>query len=459
MTTSATPFHASEPPDREQHAASNSTFCARLRRQSALPYDSPAGVRARAAGGRAAAGHPAPSSETAQTAEDSARGRANRARCAEDPPPYIRDMSEHSVRVNDPGELIAAVPAMVGFTPERSVVVLVLRRGNAHGALVDAVVRFDLEGPDGRRVRAGTLAGCVARICAHDEAVEVLAVIVDDRAEHPRSEGDVEHPRCAAGRFDALVGALARRLAACDISLGGVWAAGAIAAGEPWWTLSGPDLRGVLRDPATSVVALTHVLEGRPIRGSRSELTALVAVDPLARAQVAAQLEDALALARERYARAARRGDPNSYSRQALDYVLWQVANMASGAALLAPELAKLAAALRDRAVRDTMFAVAVGDHAAAAEALWGALARALSGADRAEAAALLGYSAYVHGDGPLAGVALDAALDADPDHPMAVLLDTALRMGMRPERLRRLARSGYHTAAGLGVDLGTPAP
>ncbi|WP_324198734.1 DUF4192 domain-containing protein [Nocardia amamiensis] len=358
--------------------------------------------------------------------------------------------------VDDPGELIAAVPAMLGFTPERSVVVLVLRRGAGDAAVVDAVVRFDLDSPGGRRVRSGPLAAAVTRICG-SEAAEVLAVLVDDRATEPESHAD--RNRCAAGRFDVLVGALGRRLAFADIALGGVWATREIAAGQRWWTLTGPDRRGVLRDPAASMVALTHVLDGRPIRGSRSELTDLVAVDPLSCTEVAAHLDNALTLARERFARAARRGDPDEYSRQALDYVLWQIANVASGTALMAPELAKLAAALRDRAVRDTMFALAVGDHAAAAEALWGALTRALSGPDRAEAAALLGYSAYVRGDGPLAGIALEAALEADPGHPMAVLLDTSLRLGMRPEQLRRLARSGYQTAAGLGVDLGTPAP
>ncbi|WP_280479202.1 DUF4192 domain-containing protein [Nocardia asiatica] len=358
----------------------------------------------------------------------------------------------HAVRVADPGELIAAVPAMLGFTPERSVVVLVLRPGIADGAMVDAVVRFDLDSPGGRRVRGATLAAAVARICAHDEAAEVLAVVVDDRAVAPRAGGD--RHGCASGRFDVLVGSLGRRLAAGDIALGGVWAVPAIAAGQRWWTLAGPERRGVLRDPAASLVALTHVLDGRPIRGSRSELIDLIALDQVLRTEVAAHMEDALTLARGRAARAARRGDPIGYSRQALDYVLWQIANIASGAAPVAPELAKIVVALRDREVRDVMFALAVGDHADAAEALWVTLTRALSGADRAEAAALLGYSAYVRGDGPLAGIALEAALAADPGHPMAMLLDTSLRLGMRPDQLRRLADSGYRTAAGLGVDL-----
>lgn len=137
------------------------------------------------------------------------------------------------------------------------------------------------------------------------------------------------------------------------------------------------------------------------------------------------------------------------------EFVLWQIAHVESGAVPTVPEIAELVAALRDRAVRDTMFALAVGDHAAAAESLWLTLVRALSGSDRAEVAALLGYSAYIRGDGPFAGIALDAALLADPFHPMAILLETSLRAGMRPEALRRLARSGYDTAACLGIELG----
>ncbi|MEU5758967.1 DUF4192 domain-containing protein [Nocardia sp. NPDC047648] len=453
MTNSATPFPAPEPVD-AGCTVEDDTF----RPGTGSHRSSPSGVSSEAEMCVSPAAMVAPHSysRTAQsgTSAWNPGGAAGDARCRDEPPPF-RDTPDHVVCVDDPAELIAGVPAMLGFTPERSVVVLVLRHGTAGGAIVDAVVRFDLDSPSGRRVRGATLAAAVARICAHDEAAEVLAVVVDERAVEPGAGAD--RPGCATGRFDVLVGSLGRRLAACDISLGGVWAVRAIAAGQRWWTLAGPQRHGVLRDPAASLVTLTHVLDGRPIRGSRSELTALVARDPLAHAEVAAHLPDALARARERYARAARRGDPIGYSRQALDHVLWQIANTASGAALMAPELARIAAALRDKAVRDSMFALAVGDNADAAEAVWAALTRALSGADRAEAAALLGYSAYVRGDGPLAGIALEAALEADPGHPMAMLLDTSLRLGMRPEQLRRLAHSGYRTAAGLGVDLGAP--
>ncbi len=382
--------------------------------------------------------------------------------CADQAPPFEADVPDSAVHVDEPGELIAAVPAMIGFPPERSLVVLVLRSapGRGGGAIIDAVVRFDLDQDGGRRrLRAGMVAKCVMQICAHDDVAEVLAVVVDDRAVEPTEHRSEIGEQCGTGRFEVLIDALDRRLAAHDIALAGAWAVCAIEAEEGWWSLLGPDRRGALPDPATSVVALSNVLDGKHVRGSRAELTAMVVEDIELQDQVASLLDSAVAVARDRYARAVRRGDPSSYSREALDYVLWQIANTESGGQLMVPEIAELAAALRDRAVRDTMFALAVGDHAVAAEGLWAALTRALTGRDRAEAAALLGYSAYVRGDGPLAGIALDAALDADPDHPLATLLETSLHLGMRPDQLRRLARSGYDTAADLGIDLGSPAP
>jgi hypothetical protein len=66
----------------------------------------------------------------------------------------------------------------------------------------------------------------------------------------------------------------------------------------------------------------------------------------------------------------------------------------------------------------------------------------------------LLAFSAYARGDGPLAGLALEAALSADPNHRMAGMLDTALQSGMRPEQIRELAGTGYRLAEKLGVRL-----
>ncbi|WP_433203763.1 DUF4192 domain-containing protein [Nocardia sp. CA-107356] len=375
--------------------------------------------------------------------------------CAE-PPPIFGDRSPAgALHVDDPGELIVAVPAMVGFVPERSLVVAVLRGAPDpdHSPIIDAVVRFDLDPDGGRRGLAAAYAECISQICAAEGATEVLAVIVDDRVREPHRTR--RHGAATTGPLGTLIAAFGRRLAQAEVYLEDAWAVRAIEANQPWWSLLDVNHRGMLPDPATSMVTVAHVLEGRAIRGARSELTDLVATDDELARQVAAHLDTARAIAYERYAAAVRRGDPDGYHRGALEQVLWQIANTDSEVCRTAREYAEMAAALRDRVVRDALFGLAIGDHAAAAENLWVALTRAFEGSDRADAATLLGYSAYIRGDGPLAGIALQAALDADPAHSMAILLEISLRTGMRPDTLRRLAYCGLGIAADLGIDLG----
>ena len=129
-------------------------------------------------------------------------------------------------------------------------------------------------------------------------------------------------------------------------------------------------------------------------------------------------------------------------------------ARVAAGGELPDDALARLACALTDPQVRDTLYALAVGDGAAQAEALWAVLSRTLPAPWRVEALVLLAFSAYARGDGPLAGVSLEAALVCDPTHRMAGMLDTALQSGMRPEQIRELAATGYRLAKRLGIEL-----
>lgn len=102
-------------------------------------------------------------------------------------------------------------------------------------------------------------------------------------------------------------------------------------------------------------------------------------------------------------------------------------------------ELAEIATSLVDKRVRDALCNVGDSEDTAAAEALWTLLARVLPSPFRAEALTLLAFSAYLRGEGPLAGVALDAVLADDPGHRMASMLDKALQGGIRPDDLRVL--------------------
>jgi hypothetical protein len=119
--------------------------------------------------------------------------------------------------------------------------------------------------------------------------------------------------------------------------------------------------------------------------------------------------------------------------------VVAAVRRVGEGAVLADAELAGVAATLGDVRVRDALFTLVDSEEAAAAEMLWSQLARVLPQPFRAEALTLAAFAAFTRGEGPLAGVALEAALAADPTHRMAALLDDALQNGVRPDEIRGL--------------------
>lgn len=238
------------------------------------------------------------------------------------------------------------------------------------------------------------------------------------------------------------------------VRLANAWAVRAIAAGERWWSLVDGS-HGELPDPGASIVAATRVANGGTIHRTRDELAAIFARDADSAAQVAAVLPDEVSADQDWRAAALERGDLDTYHRDALQRVLRVITTLDANTRPAARDIAAVAAVLRDRRVRDMMFAFAVTDHAGPAQHLWSAMTRALSGSDRAETAALFAYNAYLQGGGPLAGMAVDAALDSDDQHAIADLLHRAFSHGIRPALLRRLADNAINMAAHLDVDLG----
>jgi hypothetical protein len=217
--------------------------------------------------------------------------------------------------------------------------------------------------------------------------------------------------------------------------------------GGRWHCLDGCGSGGTVDDPASSPVTMAAVLDGRRLYDSRADLEAVIAVPD----------DDALghdvACAIDRLAADGTPGrmeDPAAAVRHAME----AAQRVGAGGVLTASEVAAVGHALTDLTVRDTLYGLAVGDMAGAAECLWASLSRALPPPWRVETLTLLGFFAYARGDGPLAGVSLEAALRIDPAHRMAGMLDTALQSGMRPERIRQLAMTGYRLAERVGVEL-----
>jgi hypothetical protein len=328
---------------------------------------------------------------------------------------------------NQPGSLIAALPAVLGFSPESSLVLATVDDG-----AMGAVMRVDLSDDLTDSVDE------MADLAANNGCVSAFGVIVDaDGAACHMCED--EHRR--------LAGTLALALDDRGIELSAVYVVDRVCAGGRWHCADGCGRSGIVDDPTASPMAAAAVLDGRRLYGSRAELAEVVTVTDPERARALGA-----AIAAEAASRGTERGDDDT--RADVQYALATVAATARGRWPSDADVTRLACAMSDPRVRDMLYALAVGCDAAQAESVWALLARTLPDPWRVDALTLLAFSAYARGDGPLAGIALEAALSGDPGHRMATMLEQALRGGMRPEQIRELGRSGYRLASQLGVTL-----
>lgn len=332
-----------------------------------------------------------------------------------------------------PGALIAALPAVLGFVPEKSLVLVSIQRGS-----LGAVMRADLADVlDGDLDR-------LARVAAGPTPEAAIAVIVDaDGALCPMCNED----------YRQLSEGLAAALAGHGVELRAAHVVDRVQSGAQWHCVDGCGCHGRVDDPASSPLTVAAVVEGRRLYGSRTDLQTVIAADDGERKAALAELI-ACTESRER---AERDADPDGCARRGIRAAIDAAGRAASGEELTDADLAELAHALTDVAVRDTLCALAAGRDAGQAEMLWTLLARRLPEPWRVEALVLLAFSSYVRGDGPLAGISLDEAMRCDPGHRMAGMLDVALQSGMRPEQIRKLAQTGYRLAERLGVKLPPP--
>jgi hypothetical protein len=276
----------------------------------------------------------------------------------------------------------------------------------------------------------------IADVAAAASPDSAIAVVIDEEGANCRLCND-EHCELAV----LLTTALAER----GIELLAAHVVDRVAAGGRWHCADGCGNAGTVNDPSASPLAVAAVLDGRRLYARRAELQEVIEVIDPARTDV---LAEAIGRCQPDSQR------PDEAARADVEATIAAAARVADAAELGDDELVRLAWALTDLRVRDTLYALAVGEKAGQAESLWAALSRTLPEPWRVEALVLLAFSAYARGDGPLAGVSLEAALRGDPTHRMAGMLDTALQSGLRPEQIRDLAVTGYRLADRLGVQL-----
>lgn len=127
--------------------------------------------------------------------------------------------------------------------------------------------------------------------------------------------------------------------------------------------------------------------------------------------------------------------DGGEVGRRAVDDAL---ARFGDGAPLDDDEVAWLALLLTEPEVRDYTWRRVDGDVQLNLD-LWSEIVRRVDPALSAAPATLLAFTAWRIGEGALASIALDRALDADATYPLAGLLAEAINEGVPPSRWREL--------------------
>ncbi|MGH4023554.1 MAG: DUF4192 domain-containing protein [Pseudonocardiaceae bacterium] len=316
------------------------------------------------------------------------------------------------IRLSDPAALIAAVPHLLGFHPHDSVVLMAL-----HGKKLGLTIRADLVPIE----HAGLLAEQLLLPMARQRPTGVVSVVIGGEL---TAAGDPP--------YATLVGTIGGVFGSAGLPVvHATWAA-ATAAGAPWRCYEDPLCAGTIVDPAATALAAATVAAGAVTFRDREQLAAVLAADEPGTLQRRAQLLDAADAEHPMSAelRARRLARLDELRRAAA----------AGHAELSDSTVAEVVSALGDHRVRDACLPWCTGTAADGAEQLWLALVRGTPAPHRAEPAALLALTAYLRGDGALAGLALDAAQQASPDHSLSGLLRAALEGGLPPEVLRTVA-------------------
>jgi hypothetical protein len=260
-------------------------------------------------------------------------------------------------------------------------------------------------------------------------AEDLVGVVFDDRAvvgARPRA------PLPWQGLRDALR-AEAERVGATVSDL-------LLVSNRRWWSLCCPDelccpSDGRALDDASSEVPAAAAYAGLVALPDRSALAALLDPEP---ADVREALLPRLAGAESDLRVVGDGGRTVRSAKRALFAAARRADQPGGGVAHSDEDLVRFGAALATIPVRDALW-IAVDDRRLDGRELWRWLGRRLPGRYAAAPLFLFGWASWRTGNGALAGIAAERALEADPGCTAADLLLAALSRGLDPRRLPRL--------------------
>ena len=332
--------------------------------------------------------------------------------------------------VDSPATLLAAIPQLLGFVPENSLVVI----GIAPSGNVRVTLRYDLPDPPGAGVASDVAAHAVGVVSAQEITTmmtvgygpETLVDLVAAALRAAAREAGIRHQeflRVDDGRYWSYL---------CDDDVC------CSAAGVPF-DASVPSAAG----GGTA----TEVLPDRAAVAARVAPLGGITAESMRQATRRAERHVTQLLAKAR--KSGRLGAVRHLiASEGLATVSAMITTYRAGGRYTADyQLARMTVALRDLRVRDDAWARMDPAHRDAHRRLWIDVARHAQPGYVAAPAALLAFVAWQCGDGALANVALDRALADDPRYSMAQLLRQVITAGAPPS-LARLPMTPEEVAA-----------
>lgn len=304
-----------------------------------------------------------------------------------------------TLTLRSPEDLLAAAPVVLGFVPTDSVVMFTFEATSCFHARVD----LPRPGDD-----VGECIDALLEPCRRHGVGRVLFLLY---SEHPRP-----------------VDRVARRLIR-SFRDAGIEVVDALRAdGRRWFPLlrsrrSAP-ASGVPYDVSTHPFAVESVFGGRVTHASRADLQATVASDPEAVARLQALARDASPSWR-------------GWLPDTVDH------HVAARSVPDDQEALRLLVGLADVRARDAALGLLRRDNAQAHVDLWADLVRRAPEDLVPPAAALLGFAAWVSGNGALAWCAVDRCFAADPGHRLAHHLAHVLTHAVPPSLWEEVTAMG----------------
>lgn len=330
-----------------------------------------------------------------------------------------------TVRLTGRTGLLAAIPAMLGFHPQESLVMVCLSGPRRR---VGPVIRVDLAGPP-------TLSDePVAQFQHHARrhSDEVALICYTEKSDPPALLEAVRAALEADGTavLDALVVRDGRAVPARR----------SVPSADQH---QAPDLGCELPTsdhPQAQAMAAASALHGRGILPSRQALR-----DSIAGPRGAAARRSSAALHAAASGLMATIGptgpiDHVKLLEMATAAVDRGLAEVTGSAGVAASTCATIGLLVCDVEIRDALIARSVEESTSPWVPMLSAVARATADQDAAEVCAVLSVAAYRRGDGALAQVAVDRCLSAEPHHRLAHLMMNVMATGLPPAQLAELA-------------------